>query len=89
VFSEVPDSLALVWLRLAVGADDSGHLAHRLLVDPGHDDSRGFRDVEGDALGGLYVDRVAESQLQLKCVGALGHGPVTDTDDLEFTAEPL
>jgi hypothetical protein len=46
-------------------------------------------DLEGDALGGLDVDRVAEAERELERVGTLGLGAVADADDLELLAEAV
>ena len=42
--------------------------------------------LEGDALGRLDVDRVAEAEGQTQRVRALGLGAVADADDLELLA---
>src|SRR5690606_12670163 len=89
VLAGVADALALVGLGLAPRPDVGGHLADGLLVDAGHDDAVGGRHLEGDAVGGLDVDRVAEAQGQLQGVGALGRRPVADAHDLELLAEAL
>jgi hypothetical protein len=63
-----------------------GHLADELLVDARTTMRVGAGHLEGDALGGLDRDRVAEAERQLELVGALGGGAVADADDLELLA---
>src|SRR5665213_2090846 len=82
------DALALVGLRLAVGADDGGDLPDTLLVRAGDGDERRlladdlhvFRDRKG------HVVAVAQLQHQ---VLALDRGAVADAIDLEIGVEAL
>ena len=87
VLALVADALALVRLGLAEVADLGGHLADPLLVDATHDDLRGCRHLEADAVGCGVVDRVAVAERQLEGVVALGRGAVADADDLELLGE--
>ena len=49
----------------------------------------GAGHLEGDALGRLHDDRVAEAEGEAELVGALGLGAVADADDLELLAEAV
>src|SRR5262245_10473417 len=75
-------ALALVRLRRTDLADVRGDLAHLLLVDARHVEQRGALDGEGDPLGGLHDDRVAEAQRELQ-VAALGGDAVAGAGDLQ------
>ena len=52
-----------------------------MLVGRGH--------LEGDAVGGVDLDRVAEAERELELGRALGGGAVADADDLEVLAEAV
>src|SRR6185437_11252025 len=58
----VTHALALVRVGLAQLADLGGGLADLLLVDARHREAGRRLDVEGDAVGGLDQDRMAEPQ---------------------------
>src|ERR671933_2663171 len=86
VLALVADALALVGLRRALLADDGGDLADLLLRVALHDDPRGLRDLELDALRRLDGDgmRVAQGELE---VAALELRAVADALDLERLGE--
>src|SRR5438046_852687 len=65
VLARIAHSLALVGLGLADLADVGGDLADDLLVDPLHRDPGGHRHLEGDAVGRVDDDRVAEPEGEL------------------------
>ena len=44
--------------------------------------------LEGDAVGRLDLDRVAEAERELERARALGGGAVADADDLELLGKP-
>ena len=45
--------------------------------------------LEGDAVGGVDLDRVAEAERQVELVGPCGVGAVADADDLELLGEAV
>src|SRR5215207_4529107 len=86
VLALVADALALVGLRGPLLADDGGDLADLLLARALHDDARGLRHLELDALRRLdrHGMRVAERELE---VAALELGAIADALDLERLRE--
>ena len=53
---------------------------------PRTDDARRGRHLEGDAVGGVDLHRVAEAERELDRAVALRRGAVADADDLELLA---
>ena len=49
----------------------------------------GGRHLEGDAVGGVDRDGVAEAEGEVELAVALGGGAVADADDLQLLGEPL
>src|SRR3990170_7281247 len=86
--ARVADALALVRVRLADRADPRGHLADKLLVDPGDTDAVRLGHLEGDACGRRDLYRVAEADLQRERVPLLG-GAIADALDLQVHFEPF
>src|SRR5438045_6252085 len=68
----VADALALVGLGLADLADIGRHLADELLVEAPDGDPGGGRHLEGDAVGGVGVDRMREAEGHLEPVRPRG-----------------
>src|SRR6185503_11219551 len=85
----VPDALALVGLGLTDLADVGRHLADEFLVEPSDRDRGGARDLEGDALRGVDMNRVGEPEGELDLVRPLSGRPIADADDLELLDVPL
>src|SRR3569833_90695 len=88
VFADVTDTLALVRLWLAVGADIGGHLADLLLIRPTDGDIGLRRRRERDALGRDVDDFVAEAEAQLEVL-ALHRGTEADALDLQLLFEAV
>src|SRR6478672_7353562 len=78
----VADTLALVGLGLARGADGGRDLADQLLVDADDREAGGALDLEADALGRVDLDRVAVAQVELE-LAAVERGSIADARDLE------
>src|SRR5262245_23300651 len=85
VLARVADTLALVRLGLARGADLGGDLADELLVDADDREAGRVLDLERDALGRVDLDGVAVAQAQLKLLAIL-RGAIADAGDLEALA---
>ena len=86
---QVAHALALVGLGLADRPDVGGDLADHLLVDALHHDAGRRRHLEGDAVGGVDLHRVAEAERQLEASLPWQRGAVADADDLELLAEAV
>src|SRR5215813_6185221 len=84
----IHDALALVRLRLAVGADLRRHLTHPLLVGAGDLDGGRLVALDLDVGGDREHDVVAVSQLELQGL-ALNGGAVADAADLQRPAVAL
>src|SRR5690606_20438967 len=87
-FVGVTHTLALVGLRLAVRANVRGNLANLLLVDAGNDHLGRCRRGDGDALGRLIHDFVAEAEGEFQVL-ALHGGTVADALDQEPLLEAV
>ena len=83
----VTHTLALVRLRLTLGANNGGEVADLHLVVPGHDDIRVAGALHLEPLGDVedHRVRVAESQVEGR---ALHRRLVADADELQLLLEP-
>ena len=83
----VAHTLALVRLRLALGANDGGKVADLHLVVTAHDDLRVARALHLETLGHLKNDRVRVAEGEVEVLALHGR-LVADTDELELLLEP-
>ena len=85
MFTNVCDSLALIWFGLLDGSDLSGYLTDKLLVNPGNFDCH---LIVGDlnTSGCFLFDRLAKPEAHIELVVAGTHA-VADTLDLELFLE--
>src|SRR5215207_7749183 len=89
LLARVPNSLALVRLRLAQLANVRSDLADPLLVDAQHREPGRRLDVERDAIRGVDLDRMAVTERELQLRGPLRDHPVADSDDLQLFLVPV
>ena len=85
-FVDIANTLALVWLRRAIGADVGGDLADLLFVHALHGDLGvfGHRDLN---VGGNWVfDRMLKAEVERQGL-ALGGSAVTDAADFQVLFE--
>merc|ERR1719478_575244 len=80
----VAHTLALVRLRLALGAKDSGEVPNLNLVVARHSDLRVAVALHLDALGDLDDDRVSVAEGKVDGLAALHRRLVADADELEL-----
>src|SRR5678816_2804227 len=85
VLAGVAHALALVRLGLAGRADLGRDLADELLVDADDREAGRVLDLEGDALRGIDLDRVAVAQVELELL-AVERGAIADAGDLQALA---
>src|SRR6516165_6017949 len=88
-FARVAHAFALVRLGFAELANVGRHLADLLLVDAGHADASGRRDLKGDALGRGDHHRMAETERELDLRRTSRDRSIADTDDLQVPGEPV